>query len=273
MTLRLDPGCFYGKMLKNVRGSRFMLSESVYRPGSSLPRHSHLYPYFCIVLKGRFIENCSNKTSERTPSTAIFHPVGEDHSERFGEQGARLFCFEIEPAWLEQLRECEVRLSRPATYNGGSLLWLFARLYAEFRNIDSVSPLAMEGLALEVFAQASRGCQAGPAIKPPQWLKQVHEMLHDRFNEQLAMDELARSAGVHPGHLARTFRQFYRCTVGDYLRKLRVEFASRQLVESDSSLACVGASAGFSDQPHFSRTFKSLTGMTPAEYRGSFRRR
>ena len=75
---------------------------------------------------------------------------------------------------------------------------------------------------------------------------------------------------MHPVHLAREFRRFQRCTIGEYIRQLRIERACRQLHASDEPLATIASAVGFSDQSHFSRTFKRLIGMTPAGYRATF---
>ncbi len=39
-------------------------------------------------------------------------------------------------------------------------------------------------------------------------------------------------AGVHPVHLSREFRKHYRMTIGDYIRKRRIEHASELLSNS-----------------------------------------
>jgi AraC family transcriptional regulator len=69
------------------------------------------------------------------------------------------------------------------------------------------------------------------------------------------------------------FRQQYGCTVGDYVRKLRLDFASRQLATSSASLAAIALAAGFADQSHFTKAFRRASGMTPAEWRRHFRSR
>src|SRR5262249_4267028 len=95
----------------------------------------------------------------------------------------------------------------------------------------------------------------------------VRELLQDRFAENLTHDAIAAAAGIHPVHLARVFRRHYGCTLGEYVRKLRVDFAARQLIATNERLAGIALAAGFSGQSHFTRAFKRQTGMTPASFR------
>jgi AraC family transcriptional regulator len=78
---------------------------------------------------------------------------------------------------------------------------------------------------------------------------------------------------VHPVHLARTFRRYYHCSPGEYVRRLRLESATRELCASDASLIEIALAAGYCDQSHFSKSFKRHTGMSPARFRASCRPR
>ena len=69
--------------------------------------------------------------------------------------------------------------------------------------------------------------------------------------------------------LAREFRRRFGCSIGDYVRRLRIEFACRELAISDVPLYEIAFAAGFSDHSHFARTFKRATGMTPGAYRAA----
>jgi len=147
------------------------------------------------------------------------------------------------------------------------------KLYKEFREMDEASPLAIEGLALEMLAEVSRRKVKVADRRPPRWLSQALDLLHEQFSERLTIAYLATSVGVQPVHLAREFRKFYRRTIGEHIRQLRIEHACGELCVSDASLAAIASAAGFSDQSHFSRTFKRLMLMTPAQYRAAFSRR
>jgi AraC family transcriptional regulator len=97
--------------------------------------------------------------------------------------------------------------------------------------------------------------------------------LRENFSEPPGLNELAKAVDVHPTHLARVFRQFERRTVGDYIREVRIDYARERMLGSNEPLAEIALAAGFADQTHFTRTFKRITGMTPAEFRRLFGRR
>jgi AraC family transcriptional regulator len=148
---------------------------------------------------------------------------------------------------------------------------LAMNLYKEFKTIDDASSLAIEGLALEMTAWAMRYRMPFRA-QAPRWLEPVKEILHEKFGDPLTISWIAEEVGVHPVYLGSAFRRYCGCGVGDYIRQLRVGYASRELTNSDSSLVEIGQASGFADQSHFSRTFKRLMGMTPARYRSLFRK-
>jgi AraC family transcriptional regulator len=137
--------------------------------------------------------------------------------------------------------------------------------------MDVASRLAVEGLILEVLAVASRATVNESGPKEPHWLRHARELLHDRLGESLTLSDVASAVGIHPAHLARTFRKRYGCTLGEYVRRLRIERASRDLATSRAPVAEVGAAAGFYDQSHFAKVFRRQMGMTPAEYRARVR--
>ncbi len=83
----------------------------------------------------------------------------------------------------------------------------------------------------------------------------------------LAEELLAREANVHPVYLARAFRRFFRHSVGEYVRILRMREACRRLADSDEPLADVSLATGFFDQSHLTRHFKRQLGTTPARFR------
>jgi AraC-like DNA-binding protein len=70
--------------------------------------------------------------------------------------------------------------------------------------------------------------------------------------------------------MAAEFRRFYKSTMGEYIRRLRVDFACRQISQRETPLTQIALAAGFSSQSHFCTAFRRVTRMTPTEYRSTF---
>ncbi len=245
----------------------FFLSEAVYPPELKLCAHAHTRTSFCVALDGGCNETYAKKTRRYTPFTLEYLPAHEEHSLAVHPTGMRSFSIEFATPWLESLRHYAPISENSVHLMGGVLSWLLVRLYDEFRHADEVSPLIIEGLALEMLAETSRSQTRAVERKAPRWLEKAEEMLRAHFAEHLSLSLISGVIGVHPVHLAREFRKHYHSTVGEYLRRLRIEYTIRELATSDASLVELAAAAGFSDQSHLSRTFKRHTGMSPATYR------
>jgi AraC family transcriptional regulator len=247
----------------------FSLVEALYPPGLRVSSHSHEKANFCIAFQGTCSESYGRKLREYRPLTLDFLPANHTHSLTF--DGAPLRCFNVDvaPHMLNSAHEYSLVLNESLHCYGGSLAWLFTRLYNEFLQEDTASLLAIEGLMFEMLAEVSRKQTDVPEPKPPHWLQQAREMLHARFLDELSLSDISQAVGVHSVHLSREFRRHYHSTVGEYIRKLRIEYACKQMSNPDASLAKIASAAGFADQSHFTRTFKRLVGMTPAAFRSN----
>jgi AraC-like DNA-binding protein len=91
--------------------------------------------------------------------------------------------------------------------------------------------------------------------------------LEDSYLLAPSLADLAAIGGVHPVHLSREFRKHYHMTIGELIRKRRIDRACELLSNSAMSLSEVALTCGFSDQSHFCAMFKSHTGLTPAKFR------
>jgi AraC family transcriptional regulator len=267
MSRNLPPGCFHGHRLKTCDVAGFTLSESHYSPGARIPSHSHSRAYLSILLNGSYREVYDGRNRYCRPLTAVFHPAGEVHSDQFLEAGGTIFRFEIKDDCLK--RSGTPGFEGPLELSGGMVAWLATALHAEFNRMDAFSPLVMQGMILEILGQAARQtCRESEG--QPAWLRHVTEFLRESSPEGITVARVAEIAEVHVGHLSRVFRRFYGCSVGEYIRRLRVEYAARALRSSQRPLVEIAVEAGFSDQSHFCRSFKLAMGSTPAQYRSFF---
>jgi AraC-like DNA-binding protein len=97
--------------------------------------------------------------------------------------------------------------------------------------------------------------------------------IEQRFTKMIRMPEVAARAGISATHFNRRFRELLRMSPSDYILLLRVQYAQSLLTEDSESMAQVAAKCGFSDQSHFCKRFRKVTGIAPMAYRNRFRTR
>jgi AraC-like DNA-binding protein len=74
---------------------------------------------------------------------------------------------------------------------------------------------------------------------------------------------------VRPEARSSRFRQVYGQSIGDYVRRRRLEHAARLLCSTEATAAAIAVECGFADQSHLTRLFRRRFGVTPSAYRRS----
>jgi len=249
-----------------VKVSGFVLTEAGYQPHSERPWHVHDMAEFCFMLDGSITEMIGRRRFPCQRLDVTFKPAGENHQCQAGPAGARYLAVEIPGSRLTD-GAIGRALSGPMHFVNSSLLGHGLRICRELKRNDELAALVIEGVALELMAHACRSGRSDREERRPPWLDLVREKLHDTFTKGQSLTELAAIAGVHPAHLTEVFRREFGCTVGEYIRSLRIAYARQLMATSDRPLAEVALAAGFADQSHFTRLFKRQTGTTPGSYR------
>lgn len=257
--------------VRRVEVGGFTVTEGVHRDGAELPWHHHETPTICFVLQGAFTEAWHGGSIKCTSSTLKVTPAGERHCDHFSSGDVRGLLIEVGDALVSTIRPYSTVLDERVSFHGGLVSGIAWRVYDEMLRMDSAAPLAMEGLLLELVASASRLRDQNGRSGRPRWLEDARERIHTDLAARPSLTGLAVSVGVHPVTLARAFRRAFGCTVGEYVRSLRIERATRQLADTDLSLAEIALTAGFSDQSHFSNLFRQRTGLSPFRFRRAVR--
>jgi AraC family transcriptional regulator len=247
------------------------VTEGTHPGGSTLPWHEHAGATICCVLRGGFVEGYRGHEVECAAGLVKTTPAGERHFNRFDRGDAWGILIEVPSEYAAELRGYTTALDERRQVRDSSTAALGFRIGRELRSRDTAAPLALEGLVLELIAALGRAQPVRIAKPAPAWLGDVREMLHDRLADALQIGELAGAVGVHPVTVARTFRRTFGCTIGEYRRRLRLERAAAQLVNSEIPLAQIALAAGFADQSHFSNLFRRRLGISPSNYRRVFR--
>jgi AraC family transcriptional regulator len=244
----------------------FGITEASFPAREVLARHVHDRACVAVMLDGSFDLYLSGKAFHCSPATVFTEPAGETHANFMGPQGAHVVVVQPDPQCTELLRPFAALLEQASHRHHVGIRDQASRLTHELDGHDDLSALSAEGIVLEMLVGLAR-INLGEARRPPPWLLRAQELLHARFTEPIRVSQVAHAVGVHPAHLARGFRTHFKLSMGTYVRRLRLEWAARELVRSEASLAAVALAAGFADQSHFTRLFKRHTGFTPNAYR------
>jgi AraC family transcriptional regulator len=261
----LSAGEFFGATRPSRSVGRYRFTESEYAQGARLPIHAHECGHFTLVLSGHYEETIGSRVYGREPASLLFLPGTVAHGERHLHAG-RHFMIEPPPEMIDRLAECGASLREPLTIEALEIAGLARRIYAECRNTDDVSDLAIEALCLQLLVQVRR-MDVPKSRRRPRHVEEVVDILRARYMEPLTIEALAREVGIPATHLAHSFRRWMGCTIGDFVRRLRLDFACRELLRPDVTLGDLALTAGFYDQSHFNRAFRKHVQMTPSEYR------
>ena len=91
--------------------------------------------------------------------------------------------------------------------------------------------------------------------------------LKANYTRQLTLDELCREFFVSRYHITRIFKGETGFTIFEYIHSLRILEAQRLLKETSMKVIEVSQEVGYSNVSNFGKVFKSITGVSPMNYR------
>ncbi|MBI3228953.1 MAG: AraC family transcriptional regulator [Burkholderiales bacterium] len=117
------------------------------------------------------------------------------------------------------------------------------------------------------LAGISRDLHAPEATSPAyQKICKLVEYIHQHYQEDVRVPELARLAQMSVSQIERYFLKVYQISPRQMLQQARLN-AACQMLASSQSITDVAAACGYQDHSAFARQFKATLGMTPSQYR------
>lgn len=261
----LGPGAFFGQDRRELQTSSFEFAE-MNTAMREVPTHTHLTAHFVLVVRGIYRTAALPDEGACGPATLVFNPSGTTHRDRFQTPHGRFFTISVAPEIAAQI---ERNIHSPMAFESRNINRTIQRAYSEFQDQSDLSPIIMEGLGLELTGRVGQSLSRHHH-QPPRWLATARDLIRDSRGAGLRVKDIARVADVHPIHLARVFRQHFRCSPGEYLRQCRMERVTQLLARKSLPLAEIALQAGFSDQSQLTHAFKRFAGLTPGAFRRTF---
>jgi len=229
MPLILPSGEHYGRVLQKWTSDTFLISEIKYAAGTKHSLHGNEQALLVFVAKGGYAKTVGTHELACTKDALLFVPAQRLQADVFSSTETTCLVVDFNSGFLSRVLNSGAAIGKEVLLSGAEFTAAGLQLIQEFKQRDSVSALVIESLLLQILAHGFRVCNSSLRPRAPSWLLRTRDLLCDCFSASLTMECIAAEIGVHPVHLSREFRRFFKTTPGDYLRRVRVDFAATQL--------------------------------------------
>jgi AraC family transcriptional regulator len=265
-SLHFASGQFYGGARLSYASHGIIVAHRLAdREPDEVLTHTHGDAHFVLISGGDYVSIAEGRPAERFP-VLLYNPPGTTHRDHFKHGRGSYFAISLEPA-KAKAAGCEIALPDGPIYLHEMAQFAIATRVARCCAVQP-SGLTLDALCHELLGTIDRLARRVDR-RPPSWLNKAVEVLHDRFLDDLTIADVAVGVGIHPVHLARSFRRHFRCSPGEFTRFCRLERAARMLTRTDRSLSEIALESGFGDQSQFSRAFARDLGIAPGKYRSA----
>lgn len=248
--------------------------------------HWHTTVELIVPVEGSYTVVANNVTYELAEGDIMIIPSGMLHSIQSRPAGYRfVFLFEMDPfLGFQNHQHIRSLLTYPLHITADThpefyptAVSLIKEAAAEYWSKErTYKELSIYSILIKLLAEYGnyRTKQMGlvkiPANTTPDLsirLNRVYQYIDDHLSENIQLEDAAKIANYSLYHFSRIFKESTGQTFSDYLRHVRIKHAQQLLQQNDAQITWIAHECGFSSLSTFNRTFRSVTGSTPSEYR------
>ncbi|MGI8556017.1 MAG: GlxA family transcriptional regulator [Pyrinomonadaceae bacterium] len=158
------------------------------------------------------------------------------------------------------------------TSGGATSYWnLLLHLVEKYTNRETAILIAkIFAIDLERHSQSSFMIFKGQSLHKDEEIKNVQNFIENNFSDKITVDRLSSTFAINRRSLERRFKKATNNTVAEYVQRIKIEAAKKNLETTRKNITEVMLDVGYSDTKSFRETFKKITGMTPIGYRKKY---
>lgn len=107
----------------------------------------------------------------------------------------------------------------------------------------------------------------------PRWLLDLISQMHRQESISWTVSDVVEYSNFSHVHLIREFKKYFGCSIVEYLRDVKISFATDYLKHTTLGISEISLLLGFSSVSHLNHIFKEATGKTPLQYRKDYQAR
>ena len=263
--------------IKNRQGFPIATYSCRYRSADkreNIKIHYHRDFEILYIEKGFADFQISGKTYSVAGGTIILINPFETHSIEIKSPTYAHRCIDFDIGLLD-LPEKEKILSGELSFkntivNAGKLLPYFDLCYNSEKEKGDGWELRARGALMLLFSMLGECIGKSVSAKEQAFSKEVLKHLESDFAKDISSAELAERFSYNHSYFCRLFKKVFTCSFGEYLNIFRIAKAKEFL--NTSSVSQAAMLSGFASLSYFSRSFKKITGITPAQYKKSIKK-
>lgn len=256
------------------------------------PLHWHDHLEMISVQEG-WLEVTIEQTTYRCEKgdIAIVNPCQLHESRKFSRD-TKLYCLmldldlfrnrfvgETEEAFINPLAEGKI-LFKPKLSGCDEICELIRKSYRVFAGEELAFQFRLMSLMCELMYHLFRDHLLVNTVPPHknyvsvsrERVNAILAYIDEHYTEKIKLEDLVDVVHINKFYICKIFQQCTGKTLFNYVNIVRIQKATELLIGTNRSVTNIALSVGFQDINYFSRTFKSIMGMSPMEMRKKYTR-
>ena len=218
---------------------------------------------FLYTIEGTESYRFFDKTVDATPGSVTFIPAAEKYSIDFCEEKSVVIAFDFELAVPLDFRPFSIKLPKDSPVRA-----LFLDAEGRWRTRRPESEAELKSVFYKIVSSLIKNEVYYASGENRLRIAEAIKYLHAHYLEcDFRIGALASHAGMSPRYFEMLFSGEFGCTPKEYVLSLKMQLAKELLQSERYSVTDVSEQLGYGDIYHFSKIFKSKTGLSPSEYK------